>query len=74
MELSEPVVVLVGTRHSWYLNALRSIPGLERRDVRKDRDVVHKWWRDRYGAYYTDNYELVFPNRETYLECLLTWS
>ena len=73
MELNEPVVVSVGTRHSWYLNAIRSIP--ERRlHVSKDRCVFHNWWRDRYGAHFSDNYELVFPSKEAYLECVLTWS
>jgi hypothetical protein len=71
--MSEPVVVSVGTRHSWYLNAIRSVPDTPH-DVREDRKTVQKWWRDRYGAYFSDNYELVFPNQERYLECVLTWS
>jgi len=71
--MSEPVVVSVGTRHSWYLNAIRSIPDTPH-DAWERRKKIQDWWRDRYEARYADNYELVFPNQETYLECVLTWS
>lgn len=72
--MSEPVVVSIISRPTWYINAIGNIPDIEWRDVRKDRDVVHKWWKDRYGAYYTGNFELVFRNQEAYMECVLTWS
>jgi hypothetical protein len=74
MELSEPVVVSVGTRHRWYLNAMMSTPLKSPGSWREHRRYAHNWWRNHYGAHFTDNYELVFPDQETYVQCVLTWS
>jgi hypothetical protein len=40
--------------------------------------IINKWFHERYGARYfcqpKGPWTVEFPNQETYMECVLTWS
>jgi hypothetical protein len=73
--MSEPVVVLVHPWPIWFRNALASMPR-ERRDAYQQRRYIQEWWLARYDAQLgtLEQLTLTFPNRETYMQCVLTWS
>lgn len=76
--MSEPVVVdLCGPYPKWYKHCLVAMD-IYRPELRywDQVELMKKWFAQHYGAELEIPYQttLTFPNRERYLECMLTWS
>jgi len=81
--MSKPVVVRLPVPWPvWFSNAQSSIPN-KPVDQAQRRQVFIDWWLSRYGARLELDWQngrwdgrwlMVFPNQETYMECVLTWS
>lgn len=77
--MSEPVVVRLPVPWpSWFSNAQTSIPN-ESFDAVERRQIYKDWWLARYGVSLdfdgqNGRWLMKFPDRETYVQCVLTWS
>ena len=84
-EHDKVVVVLplsLEEKPTWYRNCVISIAcSTSYNHDGTLHDVLYKWFKTQYDAEFfwpagggLDSWSIVFPNRETYMECVLTWS
>ena len=85
MELTEGEQVLVELpreweeKPTWFSNFVTNIEWDQTLTLMKSNKVTKEWFLTKYDATFEWDssrrcWTLVFPNRETYLQCLLTWS
>jgi hypothetical protein len=84
MELSERDTVLIGMPWAWnemplwFRNCCNNMGLGWGMTSFQCVPIINKWFNERYGARYycqpKGPWTVEFPNQETYLECVLTWS
>ena len=59
---------------AWWLNCVNNLDFDPHASHRERVDTISNWFQTHYDAKYVGTGYVIFPNQETYAQCVITWS